>query len=83
MKGSLRQLAEKVAWAEANDDDALPGVLAVPGPRGEGDVAASEPAIGIDVDELLLRVSQVPAEPITLDAESLITVETDSDSSKN
>jgi hypothetical protein len=66
MKNLLRQLAEKVAWAEAHDEESVPGVLAVPGPRAHGDVAASEPLLGVDYDDLMARVSSIPSEPAAL-----------------
>jgi hypothetical protein len=62
MARSLVQLlAARARAARAADDDRVPGVYAVPGPRAQGDECASEPALSADLlDEV--RVSRVPLE---------------------
>lgn len=45
MKSLIHQLRASTRWAIAHDDDAVPGVYAVPGPRAQGDEAASEPVL--------------------------------------
>jgi hypothetical protein len=59
-----RGLAAKLGWpVAANKDAELPRVLAVPGPK-DGDARIShEPVVGVDAEELIARVSTVPAEP--------------------
>ena len=63
MKKPVR-LADKITWVDANDGPELPGVLAVP---RRDSIEPVEPVLGITSDELVTRVSQVPAAPVEPD----------------
>lgn len=59
-----RGLAAKLGWPAAKKKEAeLPGVLAVPGPKDDAARISHEPVVGVDAEELIARVSAVPAEP--------------------
>lgn len=58
-----RGLAAKLGWPAAKKDAELPGVLAVPGPKDDDARISHEPVVGVDAEELIARVSSVPADP--------------------